>query len=111
MNCRGDMNYGGDMRATAPAVDISVEAALFVREHGGRLFIWTQRQVCCKGRTSFRTQVAFEDPGHKSFDRVFSSEQLELYLAAGVSPKEVTVALSTFPRRRIVAFWPGCMHQ
>ena len=99
------------MTVDIPAVDVSVDAALFVRDHGGKLFVWTQRQVCCKGRVSSRTQVSFEEPGHRSFVRVFSSEQIELYLAEGLTPAEVTVALTTFPRRRVVAFWPGCMHQ
>ena len=48
------------MTAALPSIELSVEAALFVRDHGGRLFIWTQRQVCCKGRTSLRTQTSFE---------------------------------------------------
>ena len=95
----------------APDVDISVDAALFIADHGGRLYIWTQRQTFSKGRTSFRTQVSFDAPGHRSFERIFASEQLELFLASGLSPTEVTVALIRFPRRRVVAFWPCCMHQ
>lgn len=99
------------MTAALPSIELSVEAALFVRDHGGRLFIWTQRQVCCKGRTSLRTQTSFEAPSHRSFVRVFSWDEVEIYLAQGVAPAEVTVALTTFPRRRVIAFWPNCMHQ
>ena len=99
------------MTTAPPSVDLSVEAALFVRDHGGKLFIWTQRQVCCKGRTSSRTQTSFEATPHRSFVRVFSWEQVELYLAAGLAPAEITVAVSSFPRRRVIAFWPNCMHQ
>jgi hypothetical protein len=98
------------MTAGPPAIDISVEAALFVRDHGGVLFIWTQRQVW-RGRISWRTQMSSKEPGHLSFQRVFDSEQVEIYLAGGLTPREVTVALKTFPRRRVVAFWPGCMYQ
>ena len=98
------------MTSGSPAIDLSVEAALFVREHGGKLFIWTQRQVC-RGRICWRTQVSPDEPGHLKFHRVFDSEQVQVYLACGLTPREVTVKLTVFPRRRVVAFWPGCMHQ
>ena len=70
------------MTSGSPAIDLSVEAALFVREHGGKLFIWTQRQVC-RGRICWRTQVSPDEPGHLKFHRVFDSEQVQVYLACG----------------------------
>lgn len=93
-----------------PSVDWSPEAAAYVRDHGGEVYVWTERQVCCRGRTTSRAQAALSEPTEREFRCVFYSDDLACYLATGLRPKEITLALSSFPRRRVVAFWPGCLH-
>jgi hypothetical protein len=102
----------GDRAAKAPTtVTLSGEAVAFIRAHGGKLYIWTELQAFYQGKTTPRAFTSFEAPPYRSFGRVFSSEPVEFYLAAGLNPGKITVALTSFPRRRIVAFWPGCLHQ
>jgi DeoR/GlpR family transcriptional regulator of sugar metabolism len=102
---------GVDPTAKAPpTVSLSPEAVAFIREHGGKLYIWTELQAFYQGKTTPRAFTSFEPPPYRYFGRVFSSEPVEFYLAAGLNPGKITVALTSFPRRRIVAFWPGCLH-
>ncbi len=92
-------------------VSLSQETVAYIREHGGRLYIWTELQAFYQGNTTPRVVTSFEAPQYRAFARVFSSEPVEFYLATGLSPGKISVALTRFPRRRVVAFWPGCMHQ
>lgn len=83
---------------------------MFIRDRGGRLFVWTQRQAAC-GRTSLRTQVSFEEPREGDFISIFECEDVKLFLATGAIPAEVTVRMLRFARQLVVAFWPCCMYQ
>lgn len=93
-----------------PQLVVSAEAAGYVRAHGGKLYIWTQRQVCCRGRTTRRAYADVEEPEGRSFRRASSAgTDIECYLAVGVSPPEITVAMSRLGERRPVAHWPGVL--
>lgn len=56
-----------------------------------------------------RAYAAVAPPEGRSFLAAPSTDGIEWFLAAGLLPPEVNVALSGFGRRHPVAYWPGCL--
>jgi len=85
----------------------SPEAVAFVRERGGRLFMWPQtiRYRCAATRLASSTEPR-ED---REFHRV-PVEGFELYLPVHMrEPEELEIGLRTFPRRHVQGYWNGCV--
>ena len=85
----------------------SEEAVAFVRERGGRLFLWPQRSgYCCP---NWRLQSSTEpDPG-RQFHRI-PIDGFELYLPVHMrEPEELEIGMRRFPRRHIQGYWNGCV--
>ena len=61
-------------------VDASPEAVAFVRERGGRLFLWPYRAGCCGG-FGMRLRSSTEPVPDREFRRV-PTDGFELYLPA-----------------------------
>ena len=87
----------------------SPEAVAFVREHGGRLFVWTERTRCCSGATIRLKASIAPDPGHE-FRPAPPNDQIELFVPEhlGSLPDELHLELHGRRRRRIDAYWNGC---
>lgn len=85
----------------------SPEAVGLVRERGGRLYVWTHKQRCCRGVT--RLLASTEPEPGREFRRV-PAEELELYVPAGLGrlPEELVVEARGLRRRRVEAYWDGC---
>ena len=85
------------------------DAETFVREHGGRLYVWTDRTRCCGGAMTFlKTSL---DPPERHHDfREHVGEGFRLYLDFGrLQPlDELHLEVEGWRRKRVDAFWNGC---
>jgi len=86
----------------------SREAAEFVRERGGRLWVWTRSTRCCRGRITYLAASTERRAGE--FRRFGADEGFDVYVPETLPrlPRELHVELSRFPRRRVDAYWDGC---
>jgi len=91
-------------------VEVSPEAAGFVSEHGGRLWVWSARpRMCCAGTPAYM-QAATQRPADLSgFTRV-AVDGIEVWFraAAGRVPDVLEVGLRGRRRPRVEAYWDGC---
>jgi hypothetical protein len=88
---------------------VAPDAAVdFIRERGGRLYVWTKRNRCCGGWFS-ALGAATEAPARIQFQRVGEDARFELYVPVTLRrlPAELHVEARRFPRR-IEAYWNGC---
>ena len=87
----------------------SAAAESLIREHGGRLFVWTDRQRCCAGATYL--QSSFDRAGGRAFRRAGGGGDVELYLDLGrlAPPEELHLDVRGLLRKRVEAYWNGCV--
>jgi len=85
----------------------SSDALSFVREHGGRLYVWTRTQRCCRGAALL--EASTEPRRGREFRRV-PTDGLELYVPVGLQrlPNELVVEAHGRWRQRLRAYWDGC---
>jgi hypothetical protein len=85
----------------------SEEAVAFVRERGGRLFLWPQRSgYCCP---NWRLRSSTEPDPTREFHRV-PTDGFELYLPVRMrEPEKLEIDLRRFPRRHVESYWNGCV--
>jgi hypothetical protein len=86
----------------------SEEAVAFVRERGGRLFLWPQRtSYCCP---NWRLRSSTEPDENREFRRV-PTEGFELYLPRHMTrePEKLEIEVRRFPRRHVEGYWNGCV--
>ena len=98
------------------------EADAFVREHGGRLWIWLDPHGGLGGPATIYLLAATERPGTtKATSRLKSARRphrFTMYPVEGFDellfdhgkfdpPEELHLVLKRFPKRRIDAFWDG----
>ena len=85
----------------------SAEAVAFVRERGGRLFMWPQSRLYCG--TVTRLESSTEPKEDREFHRV-PVDGFELYLPVHMrEPEELEIGLRRFPRRHVQGYWNGCV--
>lgn len=86
----------------------SREAAEFVRERGGRLWVRTRSTRCCRGRITYLE--ASTEPHEGSFRRFGADEGFDVYVPERLPrlPRELHVDLGRFPKRHVNAYWDGC---
>jgi hypothetical protein len=84
----------------------SEEAVAFVRQRGGRLFMWPQSARCCPSVIWLESST---EPRHdREFYRV-PAEGFELYIPAKMrEPEKLEIAVRRFPRRHVEGYWDGC---
>jgi hypothetical protein len=102
---------GGTHRTSEFPMEVrsTAEAAALVRERGGRLFVWPDRQRCCQGATYLRT--ASDPPPGRACRPVDGSHGFELWFdPGGLQPPEV-LQLDVRGRwtKRVEAYWDGCV--
>jgi hypothetical protein len=81
----------------------------FVREHGGCLYVWTDRTLCCGGSMTFLKNSTTR-PGTERAFREIANEDFRLLLDPGLHepPDELHLVLKGWYRKRVEAFWNGC---
>ena len=84
----------------------SSEAVAFVRERGGRLFLWPRSARCCRSVLWLESST---EPHHDREFRRVPADGFELYVPAHMrEPEELEIALRRFPRRHVEGYWDGC---
>lgn len=85
------------------------EVAAYVREHGGRLYVWATDHRCCGGRLTL-LDAGTAPPARPPGDFVrYDAGGYDVFLAAGVRRPPHELALELKGRRQSVrAFWNGC---
>lgn len=86
----------------------SEEAVAFVRERGGRLFLWPTWTRCCRSLGTWRLESSTEPKDDRTFRRV-PADGFELYVPANMTrePEELEIELRRFPRRHVAGYWNG----
>jgi hypothetical protein len=87
------------------------DAEKLVRENGGRLFVWTDRTRCCGGAMTI-LQTSLDPPQRGGDFHEFVGGGFKLYLDSGrlEPPDELYLAVRGWRRKRVDAFWNGCVH-
>jgi len=91
-------------------LEVSPEAAGFVVERGGRLWVWAARpRMCCWGTPAYMYAATVEPPGITGFQPVLGTE-LEIWFRApgGRVPDVLEIGLHGKRRPRVEAYWDGC---
>jgi hypothetical protein len=92
-------------------VEVSSEAAEFVRERGGRLWVWAATpRVCCWGTPAFM-HVATEPPPRVTGFAPVAAAPLEIWFRApgGRCPDVLEIGLAGRRRARVEAYWDGLL--
>jgi hypothetical protein len=96
--------------AEAVRLDVSAEAGEFVREQGGRLWVWTAYpKMCCGGAPAYMHAATAAPPGLSGFSPVLSAG-LEVWFRAppGWRPDVLEIGLRGRRHPRVEAYWDGC---
>ena len=91
-------------------LEVSPEAAGFVIERGGRLWVWAARpRMCCWGTPAYMHAATEEPPGITGFRPVLGTD-LEIWFRApgGRVPDVLEIGLHGKRRPRVEAYWDGC---
>jgi hypothetical protein len=97
-------------------VDISPEAAAFVRENGGELWVWAARpRLCCAGAPALM-HAAFNQPeGRTGFaaveiaDEGTASLRIQFRPLGGQHPEVLEIGMQGRRRPKVQAYWDGCL--
>ena len=78
----------------------------FVREHGGRLFVWTSAHRCCSGTLTLLEVGLEPPPGAARRFQAIDAGGYEVWLDMGGQrlPEELVLELRG-RRKRVAAFW------
>jgi hypothetical protein len=101
----------------------SEEAASYLRDHGGKLWVWLDPHAWVGGTVYTYLQTALEPPGASRATRrlraarrshrfhAFEGEGFEVHLEYGRfgPPEELHLELKRWPRRRVDAYWNGAV--
>jgi hypothetical protein len=93
-------------------VDVSTDAAEFVREQGGQLWVWAARpRVCCGGSPAY-LHVATAAPSDLRGFRQVRSIGLDLWFRPPVGrlPDFLEIGLRGRRHPRVEAYWDGCSY-
>jgi hypothetical protein len=88
----------------------SPEAVSFIRERGGRVFVWPLTlEGPSAGRGVFALEASTESPGPERGFARFSGEDIDVLIdtAEHGTPDELHLALKGWPRKKVRAYWNG----
>lgn len=87
------------------------EVDAFVRERGSRLFVWHDVRRCCSGGVSFLATSSDAAPRDRADFQKVPNEGFDLWFARGArpAPDELYLALKGWRRKRVEAYWNGCV--
>ena len=91
--------------------DTADDVRSFVRERGGRLFVWATAHLCCAGRYALLDTGTTPPDGRQRRFRRLDADGFELYLDVGARrlPERLTLEMGRWPRK-VRAFWNGCVY-
>jgi hypothetical protein len=92
-------------------VEVSAEAAEFVRGQGGQLWVWAAHpRMCCSGVPAYMHAATAPPAGLSGFTAVRPAA-VELWFRApgGRLPAVLGVGLRRGRRPRVEAYWEGCL--
>lgn len=90
-------------------VKATPEARSYIRERGGLLFVWVARGGAVRGVLRFLRVSTEPPPDALDWQRVETKGFL-VFLPPGVRPpRELHVEVRGWIRRRVEAFWDGCV--
>jgi hypothetical protein len=92
-------------------VEVSSEAAAFVRARGGRLWVWSAApRLCCSGAPAMMHAATEPPPGRTGFAPV-AEMPVEIWFRApaGRRPDVLEIGLGGRRRARVEAYWDGCL--
>jgi hypothetical protein len=92
-------------------VEVSSEAADFVRARGRRLWVWAATpRVCCWGTPAIM-HTATEPPPRVTGFALAGDAPLEVWFRApgGRRPDVLEIGLAGRRRARVEAYWDGCL--
>jgi hypothetical protein len=95
----------------AVRVEVSAEAAEFVRGQGGQLWVWAARpRMCCQGVPAYMHAATAAPAGLSGFTAVRSAD-LDLWFRAPADRLPAVLGLGLRGRRRprVDAYWEGCL--
>lgn len=88
----------------------SPEAVAFVRERGGRVFVWPlDLEGPSAGRGVFALEASTASPGAEHDFVRFAGEEIEVLLDTTEhgAPAELHLAVKGWPRKQVRAYWDG----
>lgn len=90
-------------------VEVSLEAAEFVRARGGRLWVWAARPPkCCT--PAFMRAATEPPPGVAGFHIVRAGDlEVRFRGLAGRVPDALQIGLRGRRRPKVEAYWDGCL--
>jgi hypothetical protein len=92
-------------------VEVSGEAADFVRARGGVLWVWSATpRMCCSG-TPAMMRAATEPPAHLTGFIPAATAPVEIWFRChgGRRPDVLEIGLHGRRRARVEAYWDGCL--
>lgn len=92
-------------------VEISGEAADFIRQRGGRLWIWAAHaRTCCAGAPAWM-HAATEPPAGLTGFRSVTADGVQLCFRGIGDQQPETLEVGLHGRRRpsVEAYWDGCL--
>jgi hypothetical protein len=92
-------------------VEVSSEAAEFIQERGGRLWVWSARpRVCCWGTPAMLHTATEPPPGVVGFTPAAASP-VEVWFRrpGGRQPDVLEIALHGRRRAKVEAYWDGSL--
>jgi hypothetical protein len=91
-------------------IEVTPDAGQFIRDHGGRLYVWASGAACCGG-TRF-IEASTEAPRDATRFVPVDAAGIEVLVrpAVGQLPDELRVDLRGWRRPRVEASWNGCAY-
>jgi hypothetical protein len=85
------------------------EVGAFIRDHGGRLYVWADTRRCCGGALTFLEADPSRRPD-RPFERI-DAGTFELWFAPGrtSAPDELRLELRGRRHPHVEAYWDGCV--
>ena len=108
---RGSRNGARPGYPAIMRVEMSSEAADFVRDRGGQLWVWAATpRLCCWG-TPAMMHAATEPPAGVTGFTPATAEPVEVWFRSpgGRQPDVLEIGLRGRRRARVEAYWDGCL--
>jgi hypothetical protein len=92
-------------------IEISDDAATFVRECGGRLWVWAARpRMCCSGAPAWMHAATDPPDGLCGFrSELNAGVEVHFRGVGDLLPDVLEIGLHGRRRPRVAAYWDGCL--
>jgi hypothetical protein len=92
-------------------VEISADAAGFIGQRGGRIWVWAAHpRMCCAGTPAWMHAATDPPPGLSGFTAIsVAGVQLFFRGLTGLRPDTLEIALRGRRHPVVEAYWDGCL--